>query len=151
MKENTSSEKRPDLLGGCYKAQSGAIQNCFNIQNAAAEVGFNYHDAAEIWKKIEEETFEVREAEVEARATQDKSHLQEELGDLFFCLVNLCMQHNINPKQALETSNEKFIRRFEIIEEYFSERGIDLSSKNQSVMDEGWEEAKKQEENQTPS
>ena len=94
-----------------------------------------------MWTKVKEELGEV---DVEIKA-KDKERLTDEMGDLFFALINACRLYGIDPEGALERTNKKFIRRFNHIEQRAEEQGKTLSEMTLEEMDGYWNEAKQNE------
>lgn len=109
------------------------------IQNRAAGHGFDWPEAAPVFEKVEEELDELREA----FASGYQPHIQEEVGDLLFVVVNLARHLKVNPEIALKESNKKFARRFRYIEEQVAARGKSLKECELSELDALWREAKK--------
>lgn len=116
-----------------------AIHAATRLQKRAASVGFDWTDSKDILDKIEEELAEVREA----MASPDNiEHIAEELGDLMFCCVNLARHYQIDAELALRSTNNKFIRRFNYIEESLEKQNKSLHDASLEQMDELWDEAK---------
>jgi len=115
------------------------LLRAFRIQEKAAGVGFDFPTADNAWTKVEEELHELK-AMFE---TDAPVNLQEnELGDFLFALVNYARLKGLNPENALGTTNSKFIRRFQFIEERLEENGISIVNASLEEMDEFWNEAK---------
>lgn len=127
------------VLGGVPSALPAMIK-AYRIQEKAANVGFDWEDAEQVWEKVKEETGEV-EAEIN---NGDKARLEQEFGDLFFALINAARLYKINPENALERTNSKFIARFNFIEKEAAEAGVALRDMTLAQMDELWDKAKKQ-------
>lgn len=121
----------PDALPALIKA--------FRIQGKARGVGFDWPEPAEAWKKVEEETAEFK-AEVKKG---DKDKMEAEMGDLLFSVVNMARLYDINPEDALERTNRKFIRRFAHIEQGAKAKGVSVSDLSLDEMEGLWQEAKK--------
>lgn len=111
----------------------------YKVQEKAKEVGFDWDDVKDAIKKIEEEYKEV----LEAAKIGDNNKIEEEIGDLLFAVVNTARFYEINPEIALTKTVEKFIKRFEYIEESAKKMGKDLKDMTLSEMDELWNKAKK--------
>ena len=109
------------------------------IQEKAANVGFDWEEKEQVWDKVKEETAEV-EAEIKSGA-HDK--LEEEFGDLLFAVINAARLYGVNPENALEKTNRKFIKRFGYLEAKAKEMGKNLKDMSLAEMDAIWEEAKK--------
>ncbi len=124
------------------------IQNTLSIvgkaeelQKKAASVGFDWENSDQIIKKIEEELNEVREV-----ITNDKVKVQEdlsdEIGDLIFSCINLARYYQINPEIALKNTNNKFIERFNYIEDELRKKNISILDASLEEMDRLWDESK---------
>ena len=130
-------EGRKSLLEGIPKALP-ALYRAYRIQEKAAKVGFDWSDIKDVWEKVKEEFKEFREAELSGNIEQT----EEEFGDLLFALINYARFIKINPENALRKTNEKFISRFQYIEQKLEENGKSLIDSNLEEMDKYWEEAK---------
>jgi tetrapyrrole methylase family protein/MazG family protein len=128
------NEKKSVLSG--VPVSMPALVKAYRMQEKAAQVGFDWENKTQVWAKVEEELAEFRQAE----SIEDK---EEELGDLLFSLVNYARFSDINPDDALEKTNHKFIRRFNYIEEKARTLNLDLRTVGLARMDEWWNEAKK--------
>jgi XTP/dITP diphosphohydrolase len=116
-----------------------AMIKAHRIQDKARSVGFDWEEREQVWEKVQEEINEFK-AEVEAFA---KDKMEAEFGDLLFSLINAARLYDINPENALERTNIKFISRFNYLESKTISQGRDLKTMTLSEMDEIWEEAKK--------
>lgn len=123
----------PDALPSLIKA--------WRIQDKVRNVGFDWAEKEQVWDKVREEMGEL-EAELR-RGDQQRS--AEELGDFIFSVVNAARLYHINPDNALEHTNQKFIRRFNYVEDHSIKQGRNLRDMTIEEMDELWNEAKKQE------
>ena len=110
----------------------------FRIGEKAAATGFDWQKREDVWAKVKEELMEV-DAELEAK---DQERLTDEMGDLFFALINACRLYGIDPEGALERTNKKFIRRFNHVELRAEEQGKTLRDMTLQEMDSYWDEAK---------
>ena len=135
MKEKDGNKM---VLSGVPSALPSLIK-AFRIQDKARNVGFDWEDRKDIWKKVKEEIGEF-EAEVEK---MDKDKAEAEFGDVMFSLINAARLYKINPDNALERTNQKFIRRFNYLEEHTIKAGINLKELSLEEMDAIWDEAKK--------
>ncbi len=125
------------VLSGVPSALPALIK-ASRIQEKARNVGFDWEDRADVWKKVKEEM-----AEVEAEIKQDnQENLEEEFGDLLFSVVNAARLYGVNPENALERTNRKFISRFNHIESRAKEMGVSLKDMTLEQMDALWNEAK---------
>ena len=118
-----------------------ALIKAHRIQDKARSVGFDWEEREQVWDKVNEE---LNELKVEI-ASMDQNKMEAEFGDLMFSLINAARLYNINPENALERTNRKFIQRFNYLESKTISIGKDLKKMSLSEMDEIWEEAKKNE------
>jgi XTP/dITP diphosphohydrolase len=128
------------VLGGVPSALPALIK-AYRIQDKARHVGFDWEQREQVWGKVKEEISEF-EAEVD-RMDADKA--EAELGDVLFSLINAARLYHINPDNALERTNRKFIRRFNYLESKTLAQGRDLKDMTLAEMDAIWEEAKRRE------
>ena len=124
----------PDALPSLIKA--------YRIQDKARNVGFDWEDKGDVWNKVREE---LGELEIELRK-EDKERSLQELGDFLFSVINAARLYKLNPDDALEKTNRKFISRFNYIEEHSIRQGKLLTEMSLEEMDNLWNEAKKQED-----
>ena len=108
------------------------------IQDKVRGVGFDWKQKEDVWQKVREE---LGELEVEV-ARKDQERMEEEFGDFMFAMINAARLYGINPEDALEKSNKKFIRRFSYVEKKAHETDRNLSDMTLEEMDEYWNEAK---------
>lgn len=132
--------RKSGTLGG-VPVSLPAMVKAFRVGEKAAAVGFDWQKREDVWDKVKEELMEV-DAELQAK---DKERLTDEMGDLFFALINACRLYGIDPEGALERTNKKFIRRFNHIEQRAEEQGRTLSDMTLEEMDGYWNEAKQSE------
>lgn len=118
-----------------------ALIKANRIQEKAANVGFDWKERRQVWDKVKEEAREV-EAEIERG---DRKRMEEEFGDLLFAVVNAARLYGVNPENALEHTNRKFIFRFNHLEKRAAETGRSLKEMTLAEMDEFWNEAKSME------
>jgi MazG family protein len=116
-----------------------SLQRAHRLQEKAARVGFDWDKKEDVWKKVIEEIEEMHQSE----KSGNKEKLEEEIGDVFFSLVNYSRFLGFNPENALRRTNEKFIKRFNYIQEKIKESGKKISESNLAEMDFFWEESKK--------
>lgn len=128
------------VLSGVPAALPSLIK-AYRIQDKARNVGFDWEDKGDVWKKVREE---LDELEVELRRN-DKENSTKELGDFLFSVINAARLYKINPDTALELTNNKFIRRFNYIEEHSIKAGKPLTDMSLEEMDKLWNEAKSNE------
>ena len=130
-------EGNKSVLSGVTKGTPSLIK-AYRIQDKVKGIGFEFANAEDAWKKVDEEL-----AEFHAETELDKK--EQELGDVFFSLVNYARISGINPDTALERTNNKFINRFQQMENLALEKNLNLADLTLEKMDELWEEAKKNE------
>ncbi|NDV55651.1 nucleoside triphosphate pyrophosphohydrolase [Parabacteroides sp. 52] len=118
-----------------------SIVKAHRIQDKARNVGFDWEERDQVWDKVEEEFNELK-TEIQA---MDANQMENEFGDLFFSLINAARLYKINPDNALERTNQKFIRRFNYLEAYVTQAGLSLKEMPLEEMDRIWNEAKRQE------
>lgn len=123
----------PDALPSLIKA--------YRIQDKARNVGFDWKEKEDVWDKVYEELEELK-AEL---AKSDKENSTRELGDFLFSVINAARLYKLNPDNALEMTNQKFIRRFNYVEDHSVKQGKSLKDMTLEEMDKLWDEAKRQE------
>ena len=123
----------PDALPSLIKA--------YRIQDKARNVGFDWKEKEDVWDKVHEELEELK-AEL---AKGDKENSTRELGDFLFSVINAARLYKLNPDNALEMTNQKFIRRFNYVEDHSVKQGKSLKDMTLEEMDKLWDEAKRQE------
>ncbi len=126
------------VLGGVPNSLPSLIK-AYRVQEKAANVGFDWEKPEDVWAKVKEEIAEF-EQEV---AHKDKEQAMAEFGDVLFSLVNAARLYHINPDNALEHTNQKFISRFNYVEAKAKEAGKALNEMTLEEMDALWNEAKK--------
>ena len=131
-------EGRTSVMGGVPNGLP-AIIKAWRIQDKAKQVGFEWDDIADVWKKVEEEKNELQEAV----QTADLDKIEDEMGDFLFAIINYARFLKIDPEMALERSNQKFLKRFRYIEEKAKTLQKDLTEMTLAEMDSYWNEAKK--------
>jgi MazG family protein len=132
------SEGRESVLDGVPEMLP-ALQRAHRLQEKAAKVGFDWEKKEDVWKKVIEEVEEMHKSEGEGNF--DK--LEDEIGDVFFALVNYARFLSVNPENALRRTITKFINRFGYVERKIKESGKKLTESNLKEMDYYWEESKK--------
>lgn len=118
-----------------------SIVKAHRIQDKARNVGFDWEEREQVWDKVMEEFTELK-TEIHQ---MDAVKMEEEFGDLFFSLINAARLYKINPDNALERTNQKFIRRFNYLENQANKAGRSLKDMSLEEMDRIWNEAKKNE------
>lgn len=117
-----------------------ALMRGQKLQKKAARVGFDWPDAAPVFDKLREETAELEEAV----QSGNKAHIEEEIGDLFFSVVNLARKLGIESEAALAAANDKFVRRFHAMETLLREQGKEFGKLSLAEMDEAWDVVKRE-------
>ncbi|MDB4921384.1 nucleoside triphosphate pyrophosphohydrolase [Mucilaginibacter sp.] len=136
-------EGNKSVLGG-VPASLPALVKASRIQEKARGVGFDWEEKKQVWAKVEEELQEFKnEFNAEDESTIDHEKAEGEFGDLLFSLINYARFININPEDALEKTNYKFIKRFQYLERKAAENGQALQNMSLAEMDIFWEEAKR--------
>ena len=123
----------PDALPSVIKA--------YRIQDKARNVGFDWKEKNDVWAKVREE---LDELETELKR-EDKERSTQELGDFLFSVINAARLYHLNPDNALEQTNQKFIRRFNYVEQHSIKEGKPLTEMTLEEMDELWNKAKNEE------
>lgn len=115
-----------------------ALLEALKVTKKAAKVGFDWKDTEQIFDKLDEEIAELKAAIEEG----DTSHIDEEIGDLLFVIVNLARRLDVEPETALKKTNRKFRKRFRFIEDALAETGTSLEEAGLETMDGLWNDAK---------
>ena len=131
-------EGKKSVLEG-VPASLPALVKASRIQDKAKGVGFDWEKPEQVWQKVQEELLEFQD-EV---AANNQQKMEEEFGDVLFSMINYARFLNINPEDALERTNKKFIKRFQYLESKTAELGKQLSDMTLAEMDVFWNEAKK--------
>lgn len=129
--------RKSGLLGGVPRSLPAMVK-AFRIGEKAASAGFDWEKKEDVWQKVYEE---ISEIEVEMKAN-DHDKLEGEIGDLFFALINACRLYGIDPENALERTNKKFIKRFNHVEARAAEKGAMVSELPLEELESYWQEAK---------
>jgi MazG family protein len=141
-------EGKRSVLGG-VPSSLPALVKAMRLQEKSKQVGFEWENAGQVWEKVEEELTEFK-VEIEAMesvseaqdATALKRKVEEEFGDLLFSLINYARFLNIDPENALERTNKKFIHRFQLMEQEAQGKGKKLADMTLTEMDEIWNQIK---------
>ncbi|MCK9398494.1 MAG: nucleoside triphosphate pyrophosphohydrolase [Bacteroidales bacterium] len=136
------TEGRESVLGGVPHSLP-ALVKAYRIQEKAGGVGFDWDKISQVWDKVVEEMHEFRREVECAEEDFDKQKLEMEFGDLLFALVNYARFIDINPEDALERTNRKFIKRFQYVEKGARNTGKALHQMSLEEMDAFWNEAKR--------
>ncbi len=129
---------RESAVSGIPKSLPALIK-AYRVQEKASNVGFDWSNPDDVWKKVEEEIVELKKA-VEAK---DQQKIEEEIGDLIFAIVNYSRFLKLNPESALNKTIDKFIRRFQYIENELKLQGKSVYTATLEEMDKIWEKTKK--------
>jgi tetrapyrrole methylase family protein / MazG family protein len=137
LKQDERKAENKSVLSGVPQAMP-ALLKASRLTEKAARVGFDWRRTEDVFDKIDEEVAELREAVAEG----DTEHVHEEIGDLLFTIANIARKVNVNPEEALQSTNRKFMRRFESMESRVRERDQNLDQLELEEMDRLWDEAK---------
>ena len=132
------TEGRTSLLEGVPE-NLPALHRAHRLQEKASKVGFDWEKKEDVWAKVIEEIKEMHDSEKENNFRK----LEEEIGDVFFALVNYARYLNVNPESALRMTNKKFIKRFSYVEQKIIESGKTLAESSLEEMDKYWNECKR--------
>ena len=125
------------VLSGVPKSLPSLVK-AYRIQEKVAGVGFDWKHKEQVWKKIHEELQELQDEVTK----KNKKEAEREMGDVFFSLINYARFLKINPENALSLTNEKFIQRFNFLENRSKEQGREITELSSEEMNELWEESK---------
>jgi len=135
IKIKEKGTKKNGILDGVPKGLTGIVK-AYRMQEKASQVGFDWNNPEDAYKKVEEEWQEFQEAD-------NKADKEAEFGDYLFALINYARLSGINPDDALELTNHKFIRRFKAIESIAELKGMSLNDLTLAQMDVMWDEVKR--------
>lgn len=138
------------VLGG-VPATLPALIKANRIQEKARNVGFDWENREQVWEKVKEEVNEVELELTSAEPSDNHENIEAEFGDLLFAVVNAARLYGVDPENALERTNRKFIKRFNHIESRLKEQGLDFKDVSLKEMDEIWNEAKQNTETESSS
>lgn len=139
QRKQREKDGNKSVLAGVPSALPSLIK-AYRVQDKARHVGFDWERKEQVWEKVKEEISEF-ESEV---ANMDEDKAEAEFGDVLFSLINAARLYHINPDNALERTNRKFISRFNYLEQQTIKQGRDLHSMTLAEMDAIWEQAKRQ-------
>ena len=131
-------KRQGGILGGVPRSLPAMVK-AYRIGEKAASAGFDWEQKEDVWDKVREEVSEV-EAEFKSG---DREALEGEIGDLFFSLINACRLYGIDPENALERTNKKFIKRFNHVEARVAEQNKALSEVSLEQLEAYWQETKR--------
>lgn len=132
-----TAKQQHSVLDDIPKALPG-MQRAAKIQKRAANVGFDWPEVAPVFDKLDEEVAEIHEA----FASGDREHVLDELGDLMFMCVNLSRHLKANPERVMRAANDKFERRFRIMEAQLKADGLDIAEQGIDDLEAAWQRAK---------
>jgi XTP/dITP diphosphohydrolase len=132
-------EGKTSVLSGVPKTLPATVK-AMRLQEKAKQVGFEWENKDQVWEKVKEEENEL----MEAIASGNTSHIEDELGDVFFSLINFARFLQVDAEQALERTNKKFIDRFTKMEAAAMDVGKPLQDMTLEEMDSIWNHIKKQ-------
>lgn len=130
-------EGKTSLLAGVPNSLPAMVK-AFRIQQKVKQVGFEWENKEQVWDKVEEEIGELK-VEIEAN---DQEKMEAEFGDVLFSMINYARFLNIDPESALEKTNKKFKHRFELMETYAKENGLDLAKLSLNEKEVIWQSMK---------
>jgi XTP/dITP diphosphohydrolase len=131
-------EGNTSVLAGVPKSLPSLVK-ASRIQEKARAVGFDWENVDQVWEKVQEELAEFKH-EIDSNSSKEK--MEDEFGDVLFSLINYARFKDINPEDALERTNKKFIKRFQYLEAEASKAGKQLSDMTLAEMDVHWNKAK---------
>ena len=117
-----------------------SLVKAYRIQDKARNSGFDWNERRDVWDKVNEEMGELK-IEIDK---EDEDRMEAEFGDLLFSIVNAARLYHVNPDNALERTNRKFIKRFTYLEKEAKQNGLNLKDMTLGEMEEIWQEAKKE-------
>lgn len=129
-------EGNKSVLGGVPNSLPAMVK-AYRIQEKVRGVGFDWENTEQVWEKVQEEI-----AEFNSERNENSEKMEDEFGDILFALINYARFVNVNPEDALEKTNRKFIKRFNFIEQKAQEQGKSLSEMTLAEMDEMWQQSK---------
>jgi nucleoside triphosphate diphosphatase len=137
LKSDERKAENKSILSGVPQSMP-ALLKASRLTEKAARVGFDWRRTEDVFDKLDEEIAELREAV----ASGETSKMEDEIGDLLFTIANIARKVNVNAEEALQSTNRKFMRRFESMESQVRERGKNLDQLELEEMDTLWDEAK---------
>ncbi len=140
LKLKEKGRKKKTVLEGVPNSLPALIK-AYRIQDKVRGVGFDWDEREQVWDKVQEEIGELKD---ELMKNPESDEVEQEFGDVLFSLVNAARLYDINPENALERTNLKFMKRFNYLEQQTLKKGIDLKSMPLAEMEKIWQEAKKE-------
>jgi tetrapyrrole methylase family protein/MazG family protein len=138
IKENVEGRRKKDSILDEVPRHLDPLEKAYKLQKKASKAGFDWPGSEGAWLKIEEELDEIRKAQENGA----ESEIENEVGDLFFSVVNLARHLGVDPGLAIQRSNEKFSHRFRYVEKSMKKAELSLGPENMDKMDGFWNEAK---------
>lgn len=132
-------EGRKSVLDGVPNSLPAMVK-AYRIQEKVKGVGFDWEKPEQVWEKVQEE---LNEFHIEVASTNDKEKMEAEFGDVLFSLINYARFLDINPEDALERTNKKFVKRFKYLENESKKDGKSIAEMSLDEMDVYWERAKR--------
>ena len=136
-----TKEKNQDSILSNISKSLPALTKSMRIQEKVRAVGFDWDNKKQVMEKFDEEIIEMKK---EIRKKNNRKKIMEEIGDVFFSLINYSRFIGIEPEEALENTNSKFIKRFKHLENSIKKEGKNLMKMNLQEMDKYWDKAKKE-------
>lgn len=140
-KESMTNEGFKSVLTGVPGSLPSVVK-AWRIQEKARAVGFDWEKPEQVWDKVQEEIGELHEEVKRVESQKSKDRIESEFGDVLFSLINYARFIDVNPEDALEKTNKKFIKRFQYLEKESSRDGKKLSEMTLAEMDQYWNKAK---------
>lgn len=137
LKQDERKAENKSLLSGVPQSMP-ALLKASRLTEKASRVGFDWRRTEDVLEKLDEELAELREAV----AAADPASIEDEIGDLLFTIANIARKLNVNPEEALQSTNRKFMSRFASMEDRVRERGVNLDQLALEEMDQLWDDAK---------
>lgn len=140
-KREKATQSDQSALSG-VPATMPALFRALKLQKRAAKTGFDWTDIADVWKKLDEEITELRQAQTQKEHLNAQQRVEEELGDVLFTVVNLSRFLAVNPELALKGANDRFVARFRHMEQAADTSGRDMKHMTLDDLDVLWDQAK---------
>jgi tetrapyrrole methylase family protein / MazG family protein len=140
LKSDERKAENKSILSGVPQSMP-ALLKASRLTEKASRVGFDWRRTSDVFDKLDEEIGELREAIDQ----NDPASIHDEIGDLLFTIANIARKVNVNPEEALQSTNRKFMRRFQSMESHVHDRGQNLDQLQLEEMDRLWDEAKAEE------
>lgn len=140
--ENIEKGKQTGSVLGDVPPGMAPLKRAEKLQKNAAKVGFEWPSVMPVLEKLQEEVAELTEA---MEHNVSMSHIEEEMGDVLFCCVNVCRHLGFDPELVMSRANQKFENRFQQMESHLREQGVKIEETNLEVMETGWQAAKAKE------